>query len=387
MLLRAQGDPKMAGLIDQVLLYGQTPVQLLPVKHPKRAFEKEAMNSVCHGMRNRANKNSTTQLATVTEFVGRPIAVFLHRFSVVVVLADKRVGMYKPKQTTERFKETDYRCPEGVFPDPGRPLTSFSCTLLLNSYLVTGLHQDNSFKIHNLEKLKLVTAIVMHIDLVTAISGDNEYILAGSRDTTLSLWKARVDGEGKVEGVSEPIWHLRGHQSGLRQCALLWLLQVAISLGENGVVLLHSLRTGFCVRKLFAFLELPHLMDVSKSGLIAFNFLSCPRQISIFSLNGLPVKTLPDTPSPLHTLVFSTVTDSLVLATFQCLQLISVFEEFRTEEFILPAECKLEVCGFSPGEQSLLRLVKQGSPQSRSLVAEQIHSASQLVDFLVKHGF
>jgi WD40 repeat protein len=238
-----------------------------------------------------------------------------------------------------------------------------------------------------LEKLKLVTAIVMHIDLVTAISGDNEYILAGSRDTTLSLWKARVDGEGKVEGVSEPIWHLRGHQSGLRQCALLWLLQVAISLGENGVVLLHSLRTGFCVRKLFAFLELPHLMDVSKSGLIAFNFLSCPRQISIFSLNGLPVKTLPDTPSPLHTLVFSTVTDSLVLATFQCLQLISVFEEFRTEEFILPAECKLEVCGFSPGEQSLLRLVKQGSPQSRSLVAEQIHSASQLVDFLVKHGF
>lgn len=387
MLLRAQGDPKMAGLIDQVLLYGQTPVQLLPVKHPKRVLEKETVGSLFHSMRNRANRNSVTQLVTVAEFVGRPVALFLYRFGVVIVLSDKRIGMYKPKQTTERFKDTEYRCPEGVFPDSIRPLTRFACQLLLNSYLVTGLHQDHSFKVHTLDRLKLVTAVVLHIDLVTAISVDSEYILAGSRDTTLSLWKARVDGEGKVEGVGEAIWRLRGQQSGVRQCALLWGLQVAISLGEDGAVLLHSLRTGFCVRKLFAFLDPPYLMDVSKSGLIAFSHFSAPRQISIFSINGLPVKTLQDTPCPLHTLVFSSLSDSLVLATPQCLQIYSVFDEFRTEAFALSAESKLEVCGFAPGEQSLLRIVKQGNSRSHTLVAEQVHSATQLVDFLVKHGF
>jgi len=387
MLLRAQGDPKMAGLIDQVLLYGQTPVQLLPVKHPKRVIEKETVGSIFQNMRNRANRNSTTQLVTVSEFIGRPIGVFSYRFCVIIVLADKRVGVYKPKQTTEKFKETEYRYPEGVFPDPSRPLNCLACKLLLNSYLVTGLHQDHSFKIHTFDRLRLVTAIVLHIDIVTAISVDSEYILAGSRDTTLSLWKVKVDGEGKVEEVSEAIWRLRGQQSGVRQCALLWGLQVAVSLGENGDVLLHSLRTGFCVRKLFAFLDPPILMDVSKSGLLAFSHSATPRQISIFSLNGLPVKTLPDTPSPLHLLVFSSLTDSLVLGSSQCLQLSSVFDEFRTEAFALAAEGKLEVCGFAPGEQSLLRLVKQCTSRGCTLVAEQVHSATHLVDFLVKHGF
>ena len=390
LLLKAQRDSHLEGLIDQVMLYGQTPVQLFYTKHhPKKTLKKDSGNTLFAAMKSsKSHKNGIKQCITISDFIGRPVAVFQYLLDIVIILSDKRVGIFKKKPSPERFKESDFRCPEGVVMDC-RPLTTHSCAAVLSSYLLTGLHSDYSFKLHSFEKLKLVASVALHIDLVTTVSVDKEYILVGSRDTTLSLWKAKGENEGKIEGVSESLWHLRGHQSGVRQCALLWTMQMAVSLGENGTVLVHSLRTGFAVRRLFTWLKPPYLMDVSKSGLIAICFQPSSREVMVYSHNGFSVKTILVTPG-LTKLQFSVTCDSLVLENPKCVQLISVFGEFRPELHTLRAGCKLEVCGLAPDEQSLLRVLKQAVPDSsshRTLTVDQVQSESQFSDFLEKHGF
>ena len=212
----AKTDSKLTGLLDQILLYGQTPVQLLQARHPKRVPES------CK----QGTERPADLLVQVTHFPLKPVAAFLLKSGVLIVTEDWKVGWGKITSTPKQYKEKHFRCPEGVH--PSTVLSQASC-LLLHSYLVTCLHPDNSFKIHSLDKFQLLVSISFHIDTVCCMAVDSDYVLVGSQDTTLSLWRFPIDLE---ERLSSPlVWHLRGHQQGVKQCAVQWKLQVAVSMG------------------------------------------------------------------------------------------------------------------------------------------------------------
>lgn len=219
----AKADCKLTGLLDQILLYGQTPVQLLQARHPKRVSEKDSAKAM-----QILEKPTDALVAQITDCPLKPAAAFLLKAGLLIVTEDRKVGWRKLQSAPKPYKDKNFRYPEGVYPSSA-PLTPASCLLLHSSYLVTCLHPDNSFKIHSLDKLKLLVSLSFHVEKVTCMDADSEYLLVGSQDTTLSLWKFPIEFG---ERLGNPlIWHMRGHLQGIKHCGVQWKLQVAVSLG------------------------------------------------------------------------------------------------------------------------------------------------------------
>ena len=57
--------------------------------------------------------------------------------------------------------------------------------------LLTGGHWDNSLRVYNVAKGKLLSHVVRHTDIVTCLALDNcgIQLMTGSRDTTCMIWE------------------------------------------------------------------------------------------------------------------------------------------------------------------------------------------------------
>ena len=356
MIQIAKSDPKLSGLLDQILLYGQTPVQLLQVKHPKKNSE----ISVKSGQKQ--EKFGDSVLGQLEDFPLKTISAFLVKSGVLIVTEDRKVGLITLKNTPKKYKEKHFRCPDGVFPDPTSPLQPGSCLLLHSAYLVTCLYPDNSFKIHAVERLKQLASVNFHVDVVSCMDADGEYLVVGSQDTTLSVWKVPLELDEKW--ANPLLWHLKGHRGGVVHCALKWVLQVAVSTSTDGVVLLYSLRTGICTRQLLVFSHPPSLISISKSGFIAVYAPTDTTKISIFSLNGFYVSHLPCEMSKLHTFRFTPSGDFIQIGSEEGLSLLPVFPMISKEQvFPQYLKSRLDSCVFLPSESVILRVSSMLQPR------------------------
>ncbi|KAM0901342.1 hypothetical protein ACQ4PT_020040 [Festuca glaucescens] len=189
--------------------------------------------------------------------------------------------------------------------------------------IITGGHADGSVKLISPDGAKTVESASGHIAPVTclALSTDSNYLVTGSRDSTVILWRIHQAGSIHKKNQSEPpastprtphsplpsspsninnlletrkcriegpMHVLRGHLGEIISCSVSSDLGLVVSLSDRSGVLLHSLRTGRLIRKIHV--AEAHVVSLSSQGIILVWSESIKR-LSSFTVNGLPIAT------------------------------------------------------------------------------------------------
>lgn len=164
---------------------------------------------------------------------------------------------------------------------------------------------------------KTIETATGHLAPVTclALSHDSNYLVTGSRDTTVILWRIHQAGslhkknapepppttpttprspsvsnltEIRRRRIEGPMHVLRGHLEEVTSCSVSPDLGLVVSSSNMSGVLLHSLRTGRLIRKLNV--AEAHAVCLSSQGVILV-WNESKKRLSTFTVNGLPIAT------------------------------------------------------------------------------------------------
>lgn len=162
-----------------------------------------------------------------------------------------------------------------------------------------------------------------HLAPVTclALSPDSNYLVTGSRDTTVLLWRVHRTGsshkknapepppttpttprsplssntssvsnlsETKRRRIEGPMHIMRGHLGEVTCCSVSPDLGLVASSSNTSGVLLHSLRTGRLIRRLDV--REAHAICLSSQGIVLV-WNESKKTLSTFTVNGLPIAT------------------------------------------------------------------------------------------------
>lgn len=118
--------------------------------------------------------------------------------------------------------------------------------------LFSGGHWDSSFRVTALDTGRLVVSVARHRDVVTSLSlADGgvgcRRLVTASRDTTLMVWDVEPWGKPPVSASS--LMHvLYGHDTPVTCVCASASLDVVVSSGEDGTLVVHSLWGGEYIR-------------------------------------------------------------------------------------------------------------------------------------------
>ncbi|KAL6633830.1 hypothetical protein ACP70R_026501 [Stipagrostis hirtigluma subsp. patula] len=189
--------------------------------------------------------------------------------------------------------------------------------------VITGRHADNSVKLISPDGARTIETAYGHLAPVTclALSADSTYLVTGSRDTTVILWRIRQMGSSKQKNAPEPppstpttprsplgigttpnkiletcrrrriegpMHVLRGHLGEVTCCSVSSDLGLIASSSSMSGVLLHSLRTGRLIRKLDV--QEANSICLSSQGIVLI-WNESDKRLSSFTVNGIPVTT------------------------------------------------------------------------------------------------
>ncbi|CAD6262751.1 unnamed protein product [Miscanthus lutarioriparius] len=256
---------------DQIAYFGQTPSQLLTVPHMKRK-----------------------PLAEVLQLQNHDLAY--------------------GSQIYNRFRRLCHSCDASLRKKQSRVNKGHSANM------VSCGHVDGSLKLISPDGAKTIETASGHIAPVTclALSPDSNYLVTGSRDTTVILWRIHQTGSshkknaqqpppttpttprsplsGSTSSLSEtkrrrvegPMHLMRGHLGEVTCCSVSPDLGLVASSSNATGVLLHSLRTGRLIRR--PDVEEPHAICLSSQGIILV-WNETKKTLSTFTINGLPIAT------------------------------------------------------------------------------------------------
>jgi WD40 repeat protein len=193
------------------------------------------------------------------------------------------------------------RIPTVTMPSHDAPEHLSSAPFLLldeDPYMViTYGYWDNSFKVTKIGEFdtskmtRVLQSIVAHKRPVTVCDAAGSYLVTGSVDATLRVFKIDHRRREKREGfyVKDEYEHvLYGHYDPITAVKLHSDLDIAVSSSSRGVCLVHTLTKGRLIRAL----SLPadrdstiDLIQISREGLIVLYSSAC-RTLWLFSLNG-----------------------------------------------------------------------------------------------------
>ncbi|GKV12962.1 hypothetical protein SLEP1_g24045 [Rubroshorea leprosula] len=189
-------------------------------------------------------------------------------------------------------------------------------------YIITGGHADNSVKLLSSDGVKTLETAFGHCAPVTciALSSDSKYLVTGSRDTTVLLWRIHsavtsrsssiteataVPGtptstssntlanilaeKGRRHRIEGPIHVLRGHQGEILCCCVSSDLGIVVSCATSSDVLLHSIRRGRLIRRI-AGLE-ADAVCLSSDGVV-MTWSKGQHTLNTFTLTGIPIATV-----------------------------------------------------------------------------------------------
>lgn len=342
-LLKSTVDTaSMEGVIEQIGQFGQTPVQLFDQKHDKRLTSPVATTFFDRLQRRLEGAAEVAPYGPVVDAENDTtvIAVFALRSRLLIVQDNLCLKICKWRQGTaennrpepSRSQENEQLL-ENAFPYIGDFPRSAAAYVLAWPHLISGLHWDNSFKVHEFESGKLYASITHHSDLVTCLAYTGGVLVSGSLDSTLAVWDVRSSKTQKILIDPYPHLSLLGHCAGIKQCCVSAALRLVVSLGLDGGVLVHSLNDGLAMLRLDASVEFtPYLVALSCFGLIA----SCSRdneRIRIHSCNGQLLDTSAQHSdfSKARQLFFSTAGEHLLV---MCANSISILNTYALEEHI-----------------------------------------------------
>ncbi|KAK4744867.1 hypothetical protein SAY87_011179 [Trapa incisa] len=337
---------------DQIAYFGQTPSQLLTVPHMKRMSLADGLHLQTIF---RNPKEVKPHTVPAPEKCNLPAAA-IHASSDSIVIVDENapavhVAHHKWQLDTINGQGNPFVFQHGkavagstggtfmrMFKGPaGSGLdewhfpqaSAFPATGIRGSSVVaitcdkeviTGGHADNSIKVISSDGAKTLETASGHCSPVTclALSPDSNYLVTGSRDSTVLLWRIHrassssgildvptggptpssstspsssslVDilaGRNRRRRIEGPIHVLRGHREEITCCYVSSDLGIVVSCSQSSDVLLHSMRKGRLIRRLEGVEA--HIVCLSPVGVI-MTWNKSQHRISTFTLNGVPI--------------------------------------------------------------------------------------------------
>ncbi|KAL3348988.1 hypothetical protein AABB24_022249 [Solanum stoloniferum] len=340
-------DPvQQRAMQDQIAYFGQTPSQLLTVPHMKRMPLEEVLQLQTIFRNPRAAKPYTVPHP---ERCNLPAAA-MQASSDSLVIVDTNapaahVAQHKWQPNTpdgqgapflfqhgkpgassaggtfmRMFKgPTGSESEEWHFPQAlafaasgirGSSVVAITC----DKEILTGGHVDNSVRLISSDGAKTLEVARGHCAPVTclALSSDSNYLVTGSRDATVLLWRINKASTPRSSSTSEastgsstpststtpnslidkskrhriegPIHVLRGHLGEILCCCVSSDLGIVVSCSSSSDVLLHTISRGRLVRRLVGVEA--HSVCLSSDGIImAWNKFH--KILSTFTLNGI----------------------------------------------------------------------------------------------------
>ncbi|XP_060137891.1 neurobeachin-like protein 1 [Zootoca vivipara] len=118
--------------------------------------------------------------------------------------------------------------------------------------LFSGGHWDNSIRVTSLTKGKLMAQHIRHMDIVTCLAMDfcGIHLISGSRDTTCMIWQVIQQGGVPVGLAPKPLQILYGHTNEVSCVGISTELDMSVSGGRDGTVIVHTIRKGQYVKTL-----------------------------------------------------------------------------------------------------------------------------------------
>ncbi|OIT25076.1 PREDICTED: BEACH domain-containing protein C2 [Nicotiana attenuata] len=193
----------------------------------------------------------------------------------------------------------------------GSSIVAITC----DKEILTGGHVDNSVRLISSDGAKTLEVARGHCAPVTclALSPDSNYLVTGSKDATVLLWRINRASMPRIGSTAEastgsstpstssttpnssrekskrhriegPIHVLRGHLGEILCCCVSSDLGIVVSCSSLSDVLLHTIRRGRLVRRLVGMEA--HSVCLSSDGLLmAWN--KSHKTLSTFTLNGI----------------------------------------------------------------------------------------------------
>ncbi|OAY75714.1 BEACH domain-containing protein C2 [Ananas comosus] len=348
---------------DQIAYFGQTSSQLLTVPHMKR----KPLADVLHLQTIFRNPNEIRPYAVPNpERCNVPAAsMFASNDSIVVIDVNApaaHVALHKWQPNTPDGQGTPFLFQHGkaatsssggalmrMFKGPGGSgsedwqfprAIAFSAPGIRGSAIVavtpdkeilTGGHADNSVKLISSDGAKTIETAFGHCAPVTclALSPDSHYLVTGSRDTTVILWRMHRPSPSHKKSSSDPsspspatprsplaagnisnspsteanrrrriegpMHVLRGHLGEVVSCSVSSDLGLIASSSDACGVLLHSLRRGRLMRRLDV--KGADAVRLSSQGVVLI-WNQLEKTLSTFSVNGIPIATRMLSPFP-----------------------------------------------------------------------------------------
>ncbi|KAK3036099.1 hypothetical protein RJ639_031680 [Escallonia herrerae] len=333
---------------DQIAYFGQTPSQLLTVPHLK----KMPLTDVLHLQTIFRNpKEVKPYIIPSPERCNLPAAA-IHASSDSLIIVDANapaahVAQHKWQPNTpdgrgspflfqhgkasassssgtfmRMFKGStgsnpdDWHFPQALaYPASGIGSSAVVC-ITSDREIITGGHVDNSVRLISSDGAKTLEVARGHCAPVTclALSPDSNYLVTGSLDATVLLWRIHRASTSHSSSVSEhspvlktptstssstvvnsladksrrrriegPIHVLRGHLGEIICCCVNSDPGIVVSCSNSSDVLLHSIRRGRLIRKLVGVKA--DVVCLSSDGIIiAWN--KSLRSLSTFTING-----------------------------------------------------------------------------------------------------
>ena len=143
------------------------------------------------------------------------------------------------------------------------------------------MHWDNSFKLHKTANGELLRTVVHHIDQVTVISASTEYIIVGSYDTTLSVWRVPSSPHEIQEFQSKYLYDISSHIYPIVQVTQEETQGLVVSIDTQGEAILTDVLSGYGLQRIEG--QKAQLAAISSHGIFA---LYCGTDIKIYSING-----------------------------------------------------------------------------------------------------
>lgn len=338
---------------DQIAYFGQTPSQLLTIPHSKR----KPLADVLHLQTIFRNpKEIKPYVIPNPERCNVPAAaMYASADSVIVVDINApaaHVALHKWQPNTPDGQGTpflfhhgksvsnssggafmrmfkgpagsafeDWQFPQALAFATAGIRSSSVVAVTCDKEVITGGHADNSIKLISSDGAKTIERAQGHCAPVSclALSPDSNYLVTGSQDTTLILWRihrastsnsstmsdsssgpstptsssssnlanliADITRKRRIEG---PLHVMRGHFREVNCCCVNSDLGVVVSASHSSDVLIHSVRRGRLIKRL-AGVE-ANSVCLSSAGIVMTWNMS-QQKLSTFTLNGVPVAT------------------------------------------------------------------------------------------------
>ncbi|KAJ0258619.1 BEACH domain-containing protein C2 [Hirschfeldia incana] len=334
---------------DQIAYFGQTPSQLLTIPHMKRM----PLKDVLHMQTIFRNPKEIKPYAVQNPERCNLPASAIQASSDTVVMVDMnvpaaRVAQHKWQPNTPDGQGTPFLFHHGkatatstsggslmrMFKGPASSGTddwqfpqaqafassgirsSSVVAITSDGEIITGGHADNSIKLVSSDGAKTLETAFGHCAPVTclALSPDNNFLVTGSRDCTVLLWRIHksstsrtsvsesptgsgapssanntnlantLANKGKKCRIEGPIQVLRGHRREIVSCCVSSDQGVVVSSSESSDVLVHSIRKGRLIRRLVGVTA--NSLCISSDGVI-MAWSSSEGSISVFTINGV----------------------------------------------------------------------------------------------------